>query len=72
MGFCIFNNIGVPGLMLWRKSLERVASSISMYITATVPRTCFSPPHWHKRVLMASFFQHPFYPYSGTSIPHRT
>ena len=29
----------------------------------------FSPTHWHKRVLMASFFQHPFYPYSGTSNP---
>jgi acetoin utilization deacetylase AcuC-like enzyme len=29
----------------------------------------FSPPHWHKRVLMASFFQHPFYPYSGTNNP---
>jgi len=29
----------------------------------------FSPPHWHQRVLMTSFFQHPFYPYSGTSSP---
>jgi acetoin utilization deacetylase AcuC-like enzyme len=26
----------------------------------------FSAPRWQKHVLMASFFQHPFYPNSGT------
>jgi acetoin utilization deacetylase AcuC-like enzyme len=29
----------------------------------------FSAPQWQKRVLMTSFFQHPFYPYSGTANP---
>jgi acetoin utilization deacetylase AcuC-like enzyme len=29
----------------------------------------FSAPQWRDRVLMASFFQHPFYPYSGTANP---
>jgi acetoin utilization deacetylase AcuC-like enzyme len=29
----------------------------------------FSAPRWRDRVLMASFFQHPFYPYSGTESP---
>jgi len=29
----------------------------------------FSAPQWQDRVLMASFFQHPFYPYSGTANP---
>ena len=29
----------------------------------------FSLPQWRDRVLMASFFQHPFYPYSGTANP---
>jgi acetoin utilization deacetylase AcuC-like enzyme len=27
----------------------------------------FSAPQWQERVLMTSFFQHPFYPYSGTN-----
>jgi len=29
----------------------------------------FSAPEWRERVLMASFFQHPFYPNSGTNNP---
>ena len=29
----------------------------------------FSPPRWQDRVLMVSFFQHPFYPGSGTEDP---
>jgi acetoin utilization deacetylase AcuC-like enzyme len=29
----------------------------------------FSQPQWRDRVLMTSFFQHPFYPYSGTANP---
>jgi len=29
----------------------------------------FSLPHWQGRVMMAGFFQHPFYPHSGTRNP---
>ncbi len=29
----------------------------------------FSGPDWQKRVIMASFFQHPFYPGTGTEHP---
>jgi len=29
----------------------------------------FSTAKWQPRVLMTSFFQHPFYPYSGTGSP---
>jgi acetoin utilization deacetylase AcuC-like enzyme len=29
----------------------------------------FSEPRWQERVLMAGFFQHPFYPNSGTRNP---
>ena len=44
-------------------------SSTSTCITATAPRTCSARPSGAKRVLMASFFQHPFYPDSGTVNP---
>jgi acetoin utilization deacetylase AcuC-like enzyme len=29
----------------------------------------FGAPQWRERVLMTGFFQHPFYPYSGTDDP---
>ncbi len=70
MGFCIFNNIGVAAAYaLEKKGLERVAIIDFDVHHGNGTEDMFSPPHWHKRVVMASFFQHPFYPYSGTSNP---
>jgi acetoin utilization deacetylase AcuC-like enzyme len=70
MGFCIFNNIGVAAAYaLEKKGLERVAVIDFDVHHGNGTEDMFSPTHWHKRVLMASFFQHPFYPYSGTSSP---
>ena len=68
MGFCIFNNIGVAAAYaLEKKGVERVAVIDFDVHHGNGTEDMFSPTHWHKRVLMASFFQHPFYPYSGTS-----
>jgi acetoin utilization deacetylase AcuC-like enzyme len=70
MGFCIFNNIGVAAAYaLEKKGLERVAVIDFDVHHGNGTEDMFSPPHWHKRVLMAGFFQHPFYPYSGTANP---
>src|ERR1700759_1570050 len=70
MGFCIFNNIGVAAAYaLEKKGLERVAVIDFDVHHGNGTEDMFRPPHWHKRVLMARFFQHPFYPYSGTSSP---
>ncbi|MDP9007472.1 MAG: histone deacetylase family protein [Pseudomonadota bacterium] len=70
MGFCIFNNIGVAAAYaLEKKGLERVAIIDFDVHHGNGTEDMFSPMHWHKRVLMASFFQHPFYPYSGASNP---
>src|ERR1700730_2117264 len=70
MGFCIFNNIGIAAAhSLEKKGLERVAVIDFDVHHGNGTEDMFSPTHWHKRVLMASFFQHPFYPYSGTSTP---
>ena len=70
MGFCIFNNIGVAAAYaLEKKGLERVAIIDFDVHHGNGTEDMFSPTHWHKRALMASFFQHPFYPYSGTSNP---
>src|SRR3979490_98774 len=70
MGFCIFNNIGVAAAYaLEKKGLERVAIIDFDVHHGNGTEDMFSPTHWHKRVLMASFFKHPFYPYSGTSNP---
>jgi len=55
MGFCIFNNVAVAAAYAVEKmGIERVAV------------IDFDAPRWQKHVLMASFFQHPFYPNSGT------
>ena len=63
MGFCLFNNVAVGALhALHEHGLQRVAvidfdvhhGNGTEDILAGNPRT-----------LMASFFQHPFYPYSG-------
>jgi acetoin utilization deacetylase AcuC-like enzyme len=70
MGFCIFNNIGVAAAYaLEKKSLERVAIIDFDVHHGNGTEDMFSQPRWRDRVLMASFFQHPFYPYSGTNSP---
>jgi acetoin utilization deacetylase AcuC-like enzyme len=70
MGFCIFNNIGVAAAYaLQKKGLERVAVIDFDVHHGNGTEDMFSAPQWRQRVLMASFFQHPFYPYSGTESP---
>jgi acetoin utilization deacetylase AcuC-like enzyme len=70
MGFCIFNNIGVAAAhALEVKGLDRVAIVDFDVHHGNGTEEMFSPPQWRDRVLMTSFFQHPFYPGSGTSNP---
>jgi acetoin utilization deacetylase AcuC-like enzyme len=72
MGFCIFNNIGIAAAYaLEKKGLERVAVIDFDVHHGNGTEDMFSEPQWQDRVLMASFFQHPFYPYSGTDSPAR-
>jgi acetoin utilization deacetylase AcuC-like enzyme len=73
MGFCIFNNIGVAAAhALEAHALERVAVIDFDVHHGNGTEDMFSPPRWQPHVLMASFFQHPFYPYSGTANPAPT
>jgi len=67
MGFCIFNNVAV-GMMhaLEAHGLERVAIIDFDVHHGNGTEEIFSDD---ERVLMASTFQHPFYPYSGTDHP---
>lgn len=70
MGFCIFNNIGVAAAYaLEAKGLERVAIVDFDVHHGNGTEDMFSALEWRERVLMASFFQHPFYPNSGTVNP---
>src|SRR3984957_16527515 len=70
MGFCIFNNVAVAAAYaLEKKGLERVAVIDFDVHHGNGTEDVFSQPKWQNRVLMASFFQHPFYPYSGTASP---
>jgi len=70
MGFCIFNNIAVAAAYaLEAKHMERVAIIDFDVHHGNGTEDIFSAPEWRDRVLMASFFQHPFYPYSGTESP---
>jgi acetoin utilization deacetylase AcuC-like enzyme len=72
MGFCIFNNIAVAvAYALEKKGLQRVAVIDFDVHHGNGTEDMFSAPQWQDRVLMASFFQHPFYPYSGTDSPAR-
>src|SRR6202051_26241 len=71
MGFCIFNNVGVAAAYALAQGLERVAVVDFDVHHGNGTEDIFSTPQWEKRVLMASFFQHPFYPYSGTDNPAR-
>jgi acetoin utilization deacetylase AcuC-like enzyme len=71
MGFCIFNNVGVAAAYALAQGLERVAVVDFDVHHGNGTEDIFSTPQWEKRILMAGFFQHPFYPYSGTSTPAR-
>src|ERR1700753_2040993 len=70
MGFCLFNNIGVAAAYaLEKRGLERVAIIDFDVHHGNGTEDMFSDASWQDRVLMASFFQHPFYPGSGTRDP---
>jgi acetoin utilization deacetylase AcuC-like enzyme len=70
MGFCIFNNIAVAAAYaIEKKGVERVAIVDFDVHHGNGTEDMFSAPHWQGRVLMASFFQHPFYPGTGTEDP---
>lgn len=70
MGFCIFNNIAVAAAYaVEAKGLERVAIVDFDVHHGNGTEDIFSGPDWQKRVLMTSFFQHPFYPGTGTDHP---
>jgi acetoin utilization deacetylase AcuC-like enzyme len=70
MGFCIFNNVAVAAAYALEKcGLARVAVIDFDVHHGNGTEDIFSAPQWRERVLMASFFQHPFYPYSGTDEP---
>jgi acetoin utilization deacetylase AcuC-like enzyme len=70
MGFCLFNNIGVAAAYaIEKKGLERVAIIDFDVHHGNGTEDMFSDDSWQDRVLMASFFQHPFYPGSGTQDP---
>jgi len=67
MGFCLFNNIAVAAAYaLEKKGLERVAIVDFDVHHGNGTEDIFSKPQWLDKVLMVSFFQHPFYPGSGT------
>jgi acetoin utilization deacetylase AcuC-like enzyme len=64
MGFCFFNNVAVGALhALERHRLKRVAIIDFDVHHGNGTEEIFGGD---ERVLMASFFQHPFYPYTGT------
>ncbi|MCL4800299.1 MAG: histone deacetylase family protein [Burkholderiales bacterium] len=67
MGFCIFNNVAVAAKhALEHHGLERVAIIDFDVHHGNGTEVIFADD---PRVLMASTFQHPFYPYSGTEDP---
>jgi len=67
MGFCIFNNIAVAAKhALEHHGVERVAIIDFDVHHGNGTEAIFADD---PRVLMASTFQHPFYPYSGTDDP---
>ena len=67
MGFCIFNNIAVAAAhALEQPGIERVAVIDFDVHHGNGTEDMFGQGEWHDRVLMTGFFQHPFYPYSGT------
>jgi acetoin utilization deacetylase AcuC-like enzyme len=68
MGFCLFNNVAIAAShALEIHGLQRVAIvDFDVHHGNGTEEAFFNEP----RVLMVSFFQHPFYPYSGTGNPH--
>ncbi|MCB1909524.1 MAG: histone deacetylase family protein [Rhodocyclaceae bacterium] len=67
MGFCFFNNVAVAALhALEAHGLERVAVIDFDVHHGNGTEDIFRA---EPRVMMASIFQHPFYPYSGTDNP---
>jgi acetoin utilization deacetylase AcuC-like enzyme len=67
MGFCIFNNVAVAAKhALEAHGLERVAVIDFDVHHGNGTEDIFEGD---PQVLMASIFQHPFYPYSGTDDP---
>ena len=67
MGFCIFNNVAVAARhAVHAHGLERIAIiDFDVHHGNGTEEIFEDDPH----VLMASTFQHPFYPYSGTESP---
>lgn len=67
MGFCFFNNVAVAAkYALERHQLKRVAVVDFDVHHGNGTENILAGD---ERVLMVSFFQHPFYPYSGTDNP---
>ncbi len=69
MGFCIFNNVAVAARhAIHEHGVERVAIIDFDVHHGNGTEDIFEGD---EHVLMASTFQHPFYPYSGTEAPAR-
>ncbi|MFZ6769486.1 histone deacetylase family protein [Undibacterium sp. Di26W] len=67
MGFCMFNNVAVAAKhALEARGLKRVAIVDFDVHHGNGTEEAFRND---ERVLMVSFFQHPFYPYTGTDHP---